>query len=206
MTNATSHEATLRSRRNFLSLSLAGILALSTRYALAAGGEDEVPHFESGNFQFTIIRPLQQAPDLKLFRLEGGTLDLTSLRGRPVLLNFWASWCEACRTELPILDRLHRSLGRDLHVIAISEDRAGRDTVVRFVRALGISALPIFLDPNGFVAHSDRDNSRNAPFSLYGMPITYAIASSGAVVGYMPGAADWSSRQAADLIAYLRDT
>ena len=51
---------------------------------------------------------------------------------------------------------------------------------------------------------SDRDNERKAPFALYGMPITYAITASGRVVGYMPGAADWTSGSASELIEYLR--
>lgn len=61
-------------------------------------------------------------------------------------------------------------------------------------------------DPNGYVAHSDIDNVRKAPFALYGMPITYVVSSSGVVVGYMPGDADWSSAVADDLIAYLNRT
>lgn len=53
------------------------------------------------------------------------------------------------------------------------------------------------------MAHADAENAREAPFALYGMPITYAISGSGTVVGYMPGEADWSSTAAGDLIAYL---
>jgi thiol-disulfide isomerase/thioredoxin len=122
-------------------------------------------------------------------------------------LNFWASWCAACRTELPILERQHRSAWQEnLHVAAVSEDRGSRETVERFVRTLGLRVLPIYWDPNGYVAHSDSANERNAPFALYGMPITYLIASSGTIVGYMPGAADWSSTAANSLIEYLRNT
>jgi len=137
----------------------------------------------------------------------GGTIDLSSLRGRPILLNFWASWCAACRVELPILERQYRTAWRDsLHVLTVSEDRGNRATVERFVKALGLRTLPIYLDPNGYVAHSGSDSSRNAPFALYGMPITYLIASSGMIIGYMPGAADWSSEAANGLIEYLRKT
>lgn len=107
--------------------------------------------------------------------------------------------------ELPILDRLqdeHRHTG--LQVITVSEDRADRAIVERFVNKLKIRNLPIYLDPNGYVAFSDAANSRNAPFGLYGMPITYAIAASGWIVGYMPGAADWTSTAADNLIEFLR--
>jgi thiol-disulfide isomerase/thioredoxin len=167
----------------------------------------DIPTFESGRYQFTIVRPQQELPSIRLFRLEGGTIDLLALRGKPILLNFWASWCAACRTELPILDRQYRSAWRgNLHVAAVSEDRGGRDTVERFIRTLELRTLPIYLDPNGYVAHSDSGNSRNAPFSLYGMPVTYLISSSGLIIGYMRGAADWSSEAANGLIEYLRNT
>jgi hypothetical protein len=107
--------------------------------------------------------------------------------------------------ELPILDRLqaeHRKFG--LQVLAVSEDRGERETVERFVKSLNIQYLAIYRDPNGYVAFSDAENIKKAPFALYGMPITYAIAASGWIVGYMPGAVDWTSAAASDLIDFLR--
>lgn len=176
---------------------------------LAAGAEVvaediSIPSFESGRYQFAILRPQIEIPPIRLFGLDGGTIDLSSLRGKPILLNFWATWCAACRIELPILDRLFSDNRRSgLQVIAVSEDRSDRETVARFVRTNRIGNLPIYRDPNGYVALSDRDNERKAPFALYGMPITYVITASGRVVGYMPGAADWTSENAGKLIEYL---
>jgi thiol-disulfide isomerase/thioredoxin len=197
-------EARSWSRRDVLLSALAGTAALFDERAQA--NERDVPVFESGRYQFTLVRPQLQLPPVRLFRLEGGTVDLTALRGKPILLNFWASWCAACKTELPILERRYRSVWREsLHVAAVSEDRGDRTSVARFVKALDLRTLPIYLDPNGYVADSDRGNGKDAPFALYGMPITYLIASSGSVVGYMPGAADWSVPEADELIRYLRD-
>ena len=198
--------ARILSRRDVLLRALAGMAAgLAPDEADAI--EADVPRFESGRYQFTILRPTRELPPLRLFRLEGGTTDLPALRGKPILLNFWASWCAACRTELPALDRLYWDVWRGrVHVVAVSEDRGPRETVARFVKSLDLKALPIFLDPNGFVAHSDAGNAKKAPFALYGMPITYVVSSSGMLVGYMPGDADWSSAAADDLIAYLSRT
>ena len=145
-------------------------MATGRAWGEAAAIEADVPRFESGCYQFTILRPAQELPPLRLFRLEGGTTDLSALRGKPILLNFWASWCAACRTELPALDRLYRDAWRGrVHVVAVSEDRGPRETVARFVNSLDLKALPIFLDPNGYVAHSDADNAKKAPFALYGI-------------------------------------
>ena len=183
--------ANVPSRRDVIFSGLIGSVTSLVIPAIAAPQTLQIPTFESGRYQFTIIRPQQRLPSIRLFRLEGGTINLSSLRGKPILLNFWASWCAACRTELPILERQCGSAWRgNLHVAAVSEDRGSRGTVERFVKALELKVLPVYLDPNGYVAYSDSANQRNAPFALYGMPITYLIASSGLIVGHMPGAAD----------------
>ncbi|RXG90391.1 TlpA disulfide reductase family protein [Bradyrhizobium zhanjiangense] len=194
------------SRRDIVVSGLIGAVTSLAAPAIAAPQARNIPTFESGTYQFTIVRPQRALPSIRLFRLEGGTIDLSSLRGKPILLNFWASWCAACRTELPLLERQYRNAWRgDLHVAAVSEDRSSRATVERFITTRGLRTLPIYLDPNGYVASSDSSNERKAPFVLYGMPITYLIAGSGLIVGYMPGAADWSSAAANDLIEYLRN-
>jgi thiol-disulfide isomerase/thioredoxin len=191
--------------RRLIVRSLLGAFAALAFGSSARLEELDIPSFESGRYQFTVLRPQRDIPSIRLFRLDGTTTELSALRGRPILLNFWATWCAACRTELPHLDRLQKQ-NAGLHVLAVSEDQADRATVVRFVETLGILKLAIYRDPNGYVAFSDRDNRRNAPFALYGMPITYLISGSGHVVGYMPGAADWSSEAARSLLEYLRRT
>ena len=208
MSNAGSKSTINRwPRRRDVAFGMAAMLTPVAIHARAFAQDIKIPDFQSGRFQFTILRPRQSVPSIKLFRLDGKTMDLSSLRGRPVLLNFWATWCAACQIELPILDQMQeRSRHADLQVVAVSEDRADRAIVERFINKLRIRNLPIYLDPNGYVAFSDVDNKRKAPFALYGMPITYAIAASGWVVGYMPGAADWTSAAATGLIEFLRES
>jgi thiol-disulfide isomerase/thioredoxin len=192
------------SRRNAI---VGGLTAVASSLLgnSAVVADPEPPAFTSGRYQLTLLRPQAMLPSVRLFRLEGGSLDLESLRGRPLLINFWATWCAACRIELPALDRLSERR-QGLNVIAVSEDRGARQLVGRFALSLGIRKLAIYLDPNGYVAHSDADNRTGAPFVLYGMPITYLVTSSGAVLGYMPGAADWTEPSADALIDYLEST
>jgi thiol-disulfide isomerase/thioredoxin len=196
----------LMQRRSII-IGLIGTIASLATKATAETPEPVVPSFQSGGYQFTLLRPVRELPSIRLFRLDGKTIDLASLRGKPVLLNFWATWCAACRKELPILNRLHEERGRaGLYIIAVAEDSVDRATVQRYVQMLSLWSLPIFWDPNGYVAFADPNNKKNAPFALYGMPITYLIAASGQIVGYMPGAADWTSEAAGRLIEYLRNS
>src|SRR6266849_429253 len=124
-------------RRDFVLSGLVGTLASRASPAIALPQAVSIPTFESGRYQFPLIRPQRELPSIRLFRLEGGTIDLSSLRGKPILLNFWASWCAACRTELPILERQYRSAWQNnLHVVAVSEDRSSRGTVERFIKTL----------------------------------------------------------------------
>ena len=194
-------------QRRSIIIGLIGTVVSLVSKATAETSELVVPSFQSGRYQFTVLRPVRELASIRLFRLDGKTIDLASLRGKPVLLNFWATWCAACRTELPILNRLYEERGRaGLHIIAVAEDSDDRATVQRYVQVLNLRSLPIFWGPNGYVAFSDHDNKKNAPFALYGMPITYLITASGQVVGYMPGAADWTSEAAGRLIEYLRNS
>lgn len=176
----------------------------ATSAATNLENEAEPPAFISGRFQLTLLRPKQNVPSLHLFGIDGRTIDLATLRGKPILLNFWATWCPACRTELPMLDRLlQHERGNGLRILAVSEDRADRQVVERFVSEIGIKNVPVYLDPNGYAAYSNPENPRHAPFALYGMPVTYAIAASGWIVGYIAGAADWTAPDGQRFISFL---
>jgi thiol-disulfide isomerase/thioredoxin len=183
---------------------IAGAAALTAPRSSAANERpNNPPRFDAAGYQFTILRPARIVPSIRLTRLDGSTRDLTTLRGKVVLLNFWATWCAACRTELPILDRLQATMAdTGLQVIAVSVDRGGRKVVEPYVRALNVRHVQIYLDPDGLLAYSDKENRMQAPFALYGMPISYAIDSAGRIVGYMPGAADWTSKAGQDLLRY----
>ena len=181
---------------------VAGMMGATASLAMPArAGAGGPPPFATVRHQFTEVRGARPVPVLPIPRLGKGTLDLTSLRGKVVLVNFWATWCPACRTELPILDRLAGNGRADLAVVAITTDR-DRSLVAPFVKKLNLRHLTIGFDPGGLVARAGASDGVDTPFALYGMPISFLLGVTGQVEGYLTGEADWLSIEASRLFDY----
>jgi cytochrome c biogenesis protein CcmG, thiol:disulfide interchange protein DsbE len=91
------------------------------------------------------------APDFELTASDGKTVRLSDLRGKVVLLNFWATWCPPCKAEMPDLNALQAKYGtdRDFVVLGVNDEESAAD-VVAFAQREGI-AFPLLLDPEGRV-------------------------------------------------------
>jgi thiol-disulfide isomerase/thioredoxin len=87
----------------------------------------------------------QPVPELGLTLLDGSEMRLADFRGRAVVINYWATWCEPCKAEMPLLQRSYESNEPDLVVLGVNGGEAPAD-VERFVNELGLS-FPIVLDP-----------------------------------------------------------
>ena len=107
------------------------------------------------------------APTFTRALLSGpGTLSLRREQGKVVVLNFWASSCAACRTEVPQLDGLWRAYGgRGVQFVGV-DYRDGRNAAIDFARSLGMSYPSVF-DPSGGVGDE---------YGIFGLPTTYIIA------------------------------
>src|SRR2546429_463365 len=92
----------------------------------------------------------QKAPDFTLTTLKGGKLSLGSLKGKVVLLDFWAQWCEPCKKELPELEKLAKDYAGRVIVVGVNIDKQ-RDNAERLARQFGLS-FEVPLDPSGAVA------------------------------------------------------
>ncbi len=119
------------------------------------------------------------APDFTLAALDGGTVTLSSLRGKVVLINFWATWCGPCEAEMPAIEREYSVLrGPEFEVLAIDLDEPA-DLVQAFVTRLGLT-FPILLDPGAAV---------NDLYRIRGYPTTFIVDRDGIIVrqhiGYM---------------------
>ena len=112
------------------------------------------------------------APDITVDRLSGGTLSLSSMRGKVVLLDVWASWCGPCKQELPMLDQIAARLKRrGVEVVAVSVDQE-RDNVEKFLRSRAHWSLTVAHDPNGAVADAFQPDK---------MPTSYVIDRTGVI-------------------------
>jgi peroxiredoxin len=92
------------------------------------------------------------APDFTTPALNGGTVRLSSLRGKVVLINFWATWCTACQAEMPAIQQVwDRYRGRGLDVIAVDFREGNKAAMQRFLSQVG-AKFTAALDPDGKIA------------------------------------------------------
>jgi cytochrome c biogenesis protein CcmG/thiol:disulfide interchange protein DsbE len=110
------------------------------------------------------------APDFTLATLEGEELKLSQLRGRPVVLNFWATWCEPCKRELPALQATAKHYGENVTIIGVDQ---GEDAaVVKAYLSQYTLIYPIVLDT---------DFAISGKYNVVGLPTTFFIDSTGIV-------------------------
>ena len=137
-----------------------------------------------GSAAETQIKPWagKETPALAGQDLGGRRVDLRDLRGRVVLINFWATWCEPCREEMPSLERLRAKLtGRSFEVITVNYGE-GEPRVSAFLRKEGIK-LPVLLDPEKETARA---------WNAGGLPMTFLVDARGRVRYSAFGESDWS--------------
>ena len=132
------------------------------------------------------------APAVTFEDPHGRPARLADFRGRPVLVNLWATWCGPCVVEMPSLDALARREGQNVHVLALSQDLAGRQKVTDFFAERRFARLEPYLDADlGFMTELGIDT----------LPTTILYDADGVEVWRMTGMADWESERTARLLS-----
>ena len=186
--------------RATLALVLLGALfwALPTRKPGEDGGHHTKPAPKLDPFEkagVTELKEGQRGPALRLPLFTGGEATLDTWKDKLVVLNFWATWCTPCTTEMPALEALWREYReRGLVVVGVSVDRgAPRALIEPYLKHLGLT-FPILLD-----AQMETANAWRVP----GVPATFVIRPGGEVVGMAIGIREWTSREMRTLLERL---
>lgn len=171
-------------RRWLAGLGLLGLSAMAWAMpSLAAGPE---PVVERG-----VVRVGDEAPNFQLRDLAGNTVSLSQLRGKVVLLNFWATWCGPCRIEMPAMEQLYRSYSRkDFEILAVSTDAQGAAVTRPFQQEMGFT-FPIV---------HDADYRVGLMYGARSLPMTFMVDRNGIVRQKVPGARNWDAPEARELI------
>ncbi len=128
------------------------------------------------------------APDFTVYDAEGGEIRLSDYSGKPVVLNFWASWCGPCKREMPEFQAAFEELGEDIAFLMVNMTDGSRETVdtaSSFVEEAGYT----------FPVYYDRDMDAASAYGAYSLPTTYFIDAEGFVIARAAGAIDGETLQ-----------
>ncbi|MBN8193217.1 TlpA family protein disulfide reductase [Bacillus sp. NTK074B] len=148
-----------------------------------ADGYDQLIDIEEGEAAETT--PLENYPgpnvgdkavDFKLDTLNGGSKTLSELKGKKVIINFWATWCPPCKEEMPVLQEFYRKHGKNVEILAINIDP--QYNVKEYQKAMGLT-FPILMDT---------DDKINTAYEILTVPTTFIINEKGIITHKQIGA------------------
>ena len=127
-----------------------------------------------------------------------GDMTLADLKGKYILLNFWATWCAPCREEMPGLNILQKEFGGEaFDVVTIATGRNPPAAISRFFDEIGIDALPQYRDPKQQLGRG---------MGIFGLPITVILNPEGREIARLRGDAHWDSDSAKAIVSALINT
>ena len=135
---------------------------------------------DAGREETTAPEPMT-APDFQVYDGEGNEVRLSDYFGKPIVLNFWASWCGPCQMEMPDFHEKHLELGDDVAFLMVNMTDGARETVegaAEFVAGNGYT-FPVFYDTQSSAA---------AAYGVYSLPTTYFIDAQGQPIAQATGA------------------
>ena len=122
----------------------------------------------------------QAAPDFTVYDADGNAHKLSDFQGKPVILNFWASWCGPCKMEMPDFDEKYQAYGDQVHFLMVNLTDGSQETVET---ASGFIAEQGYTFPVYF----DSDQSGAIAYGVNAVPVTYFLDAEGGFVAWQQG-------------------
>jgi len=122
----------------------------------------------------------ESAPDITVYDIDGNAHKLSEFRGKPVILNFWATWCGYCKMEMPDFDKAYQQYGDEIHFLMVNVTDGVQETVEKaseFIAEQGYT-FPVYYDTDQTVA---------ANYNISGLPVTYLLDAEGKPVAWQQG-------------------
>ena len=170
-------------------LALWALLALMLPCTALAAGQPTMVELKR-DMELTAYPASWEPPPIFAVTAAGARISLVELRGRVLLVNFWATWCPPCREEMGQFEELHREFaGRGLTVLAVNV-RESQPVVRKFGKRMGLT-YPLLLDPDGAIGRA---------YGVVGLPSTFLIGRDGRPFALAVGARNWGGPEAKALI------
>lgn len=136
------------------------------------------------SFGVQIFQEKKEAPNFSLTSLEGKVLCLNDLKGKPVVLVFWATWCETCRDELPAFERFFSEKKEQMHVLLMTVDGERRRAAQKIIQEKGVTLPVVLIQKEKVMDH----------YGVRGwVPQIFLIDKEGFLVGKIMGPRNWNS-------------
>ena len=124
-----------------------------------------------------------KAPDFTMIDNDGNSVKLSDFEGKPIVLNFWASWCPPCKEEMPYFDKMYGEIGEEIQFVMVSLADGMRET---------IENGKAYIAENGytFPVYFDVTNESSLLYGIRSIPMTIFLDAEGCLVAYVRGAID----------------
>ena len=165
----------------FLYNSLKDKVELSNLVAQTTAVPSEGPTADPNATAAPTATPRPAAPDFTVYDMEGNAVSLSSMQGKPVVVNFWASWCGPCKSEMPDFQKAYEQHGEAVHFMIVNMTDGMQETKEK---------AKAYVDKQGFTfpVYYDTDMDAAMAYGVNTIPATYFVAADGSLIARANGA------------------